>query len=151
VVSALLSSGFVLLLMFAFLGFSVFVYWRVIEKAGEKGWKALVPVLAPYTLMCLATSDDRWRKAALISNAAMCGSVLVLMPLVAVLPALSLFMSFVLMVAAVARGVTNVVCGYRIAAAFDEDRAMGVLCAMGIVGYAALGLDSSVVYGGTID
>lgn len=36
------------LLELAFLIFQIFIYWKMFEKAGEKGWKALIPIYGDY-------------------------------------------------------------------------------------------------------
>ena len=36
------------LLELAFLVFQIFIYWKMFEKAGEKGWKALIPIYGEY-------------------------------------------------------------------------------------------------------
>lgn len=36
------------LLELAFLIFQIFIYWKMFEKADEKGWKALIPIYGEY-------------------------------------------------------------------------------------------------------
>lgn len=36
------------LLELAFLIFQIFIYWKMFEKAGEKGWKYLIPIYGDY-------------------------------------------------------------------------------------------------------
>ncbi len=50
----LLGSGLLLFLYFAVLLVLVISMWKIFEKAGEEGWKAIVPFYNSYTLFRIA-------------------------------------------------------------------------------------------------
>ena len=50
----LLGSGLILALYFAVIAVMIVSMWKIFEKAGEEGWKAIIPFYNTYTLFRIA-------------------------------------------------------------------------------------------------
>lgn len=140
-------------LLFALFALAVIVFvvvceWRVLSKAGESGWKCLIPVLSPWTLACVATESSVVRVGTLVANAAaIVGSLLAVVATgidASVLVGVALILELAGGVAAWAFGVIS---NYLLGAAFGEDKAMQVvLGAMPFAGHVAIAFDPEIEY-----
>ena len=50
-----IAAGF-MLVMIALIGFSIFINWKMLEKAGEDGWKSLIPFYSTYTFLDISVN-----------------------------------------------------------------------------------------------
>ena len=156
---------FVLLaLCIAALAFAIVCEWKLFVKADEAGWKCLIPVLAPYTLTCIATENKKIRIFSLVSNILLVIASL-FSPMAGILSSgkfvssmnifslglLTDFLCAVIILGGVAAAVVNALSNYLLVTAFDESRGLAVGCVLApYIVYIVLAFDDEVEYGGAI-
>lgn len=53
-------SGFFLMVMLAFVVFIIASMWKIFTKAGEEGWKAIIPIYNAYILLKIVGKPGWW-------------------------------------------------------------------------------------------
>lgn len=150
---------------------AIIARWRVFTKAGEAGWKSIIPIYSDYTLACIATKNDKLRIGTLVAQT-MCFVATIMYSMQMQSATGSLYASemmnsqistmdqaifelmtsadqaFVLLiVAAIADYVIKLIVNYKLAEAFDESRAFGILLAIQQwIGMIVLAFDDGIEY-----
>lgn len=165
----MLTTRMLMLVYVAVLAIAIAAGWKVFQKAGEAGWKSLIPIYNDYTIACIATRDARLRTTTLVcSTVALVAAITCMGATFEVLKALGdvIFLEelkeltrptidiplTVSLLAAMVGYVAKVIVNYRLAQAFGEDRAFGILLSVARpVAMLALAFDDEIEYVGAMD
>lgn len=119
-------SGFFLVIWLAVIAFMVVTHWKIFEKAGQPGWKSIVPVYNFWTLCEISGKPGWWSLVVLLM-------AIPVINFVAWIPAL----------------VVAVIVSIELAKSFGKDPMWALLLILvPIVGYPMLAFDKNVKYVG---
>lgn len=147
-------------LMIAALAFIIVTRWKVFTKAGQAGWKSIIPIYSDYVYACIATSNKRLQLATLICavaapvayGIAMSQGTLQ-MDEASINAELANIMGVadvgicIAILATIIGAVVRCIVDYKLAQAFDESRAFGIACmTCETLALAVIAFDDTVEY-----
>jgi hypothetical protein len=146
---------------------TVIARWRIFNKAGEAGWKSLIPVYSDYVYARIATNNSKIYITTLVLSA----TILVCTLITPALNASAIADSFreyssgyaiaasyntlaggmpiIATIAALIKYVIDIIVNYKLAQAFDETPAFGILLstpAASLIAMFALAFDKNIEY-----
>lgn len=113
------------------------VKWKIFVKAGEKGWKALIPVYSQYIEFKICWDTKYFWMIFIIS---ICSSVLLLIPVIGL---------SIMMIGMICILVITIQEKLQLAKSFGKDNGFGIgLCVIPLVFELMLAIDTNIQYNG---